>query len=107
MGLVQLAGVGRELEVIPGDPGGPGRGEASFALLSGQSSPRWEDTVRNTRDRFVVDVAGPGLVYVLCAVRNTPGYGRRVAGPFATEVAADVWIAINSEARWAFAEVAS
>ena len=63
--------------------------------------------MRNTRHRFVVDVAGPGLAYVLCAVRNAPGYGRRVAGPFGTEAAADYWIAINSEARWAFAEVAS
>ncbi len=63
--------------------------------------------VRNTRLRFVVDVAGPGLIYVLCAVRNSPGYGRRVAGPFGNESQAEVWIGINSGARWAFAEVAS
>jgi hypothetical protein len=52
--------------------------------------------------RYVLDVAGPGLIYVLCAVRRTLGYGRRVAGPFGNEHAAAMWIDRHATVPFSF-----
>ncbi len=54
------------------------------------------------RGRYALDVAGPALVYVLCCVRDSIGYGRRIAGPFAQEHAALAWIDSHAAVPFSF-----
>jgi hypothetical protein len=44
------------------------------------------------RERFVLDVRGPGRIYVLYSRLGLPTYAQRAAGPFGNEASAVQWI---------------